>query len=202
MSLRTDLTACVAAYQNPETLEIHLEPHCFTPLTGLPQRQIRDKVPYDAWIRDGYLIGVPGPIISLEWVADYCRTVFEGCQIKSVEYDRYRIELFQAAADAQGFTGMVAEWVPVGQGFVSMAPRVEAFEAEALAGRIRHGGHPLLNAAFSTAITAHDAAGNRKLDKSKSTHRIDPAVAALMAVFPLSDGFQQQERIDVEAMIA
>jgi len=70
----------------------------------------------------------------------------------------------------------------MGQGFKDMSPAVEAFEALALAGQIRHGGAPLLRWCFSNAVVARDAANNRKLDKVKAYGRIDAAVAAIMAV--------------------
>jgi phage terminase large subunit-like protein len=38
------------------------------------------------------------------------------------------------------------------------------------------------------AISVSDPAGNRKLDKSRTSARIDPLVAAVMAAFPLLDG--------------
>jgi phage terminase large subunit-like protein len=80
-----------------------------------------------------------------------------------------------------------------------MSPRVEHFESLLLQGRIRHGAHPLLNMAAANAIALKDAAGNRKLDKAKSTQRIDPLVAAVMAagVFMV-----QAPAFDVGAFIA
>jgi len=65
---------------------------------------------------------------------------------------------------------------------------LEGFEALALEGKLRTGAHPLLSMAFSNAIAVTDPAGNRKLDKSKSSARIDPAVAAVMAAHRVSDG--------------
>ena len=57
-----------------------------------------------------------------------------------------------------------------------------------LANRVCHGSHPLLNMSAANAISVIDPAGSKKLDKSKSTLRIDPLVAAVMAAFEVSDG--------------
>ena len=70
----------------------------------------------------------------------------------------------------------------------------------ALAGRIRHGGHPLLRWCFSNAVVALDAAGNRKLDKSKAYGRIDVAVAAIMAVGAMKAN--AQPAVDMAALVA
>jgi phage terminase large subunit-like protein len=79
-----------------------------------------------------------------------------------------------------------------------MSPRIEAFETYMLQEKIRHGAHPLLNMAASNAIVTRDPAGNRKIDKSKSTQKIDPLVAAVMAV----GAFMNQEaEFSVDALI-
>jgi len=66
-------------------------------------------------------------------------------------------------------------------------------------GRLRHGNHAVLRWAISNAIVERDAAANRKLTKSKSFGRIDPAVAAVMAVAAMK--LQTENPIDVSAMI-
>ena len=71
---------------------------------------------------------------------------------------------------------------PFGQGMVSMAPALDVIEAELLNSRIRHGGHPVLRMCAANAVVTADAAGNRKLDKSKATGRIDGLVAMVMAL--------------------
>jgi phage terminase large subunit-like protein len=66
-----------------------------------------------------------------------------------------------------------------------------------LAGKLRHGGHPVMRWCFAIA---RDPAGNRKLDKSKAYGRIDIAVAAVMAVGAMKCG--ETPAIEPAAMIA
>src|SRR3546814_3369086 len=54
--------------------------------------------------------------------------------------------------------------------------------AELLNGRVRHGGNPVLRMCAVNAVVTKDPAGNRKLDKSKATGRIDGMVALPMAL--------------------
>ena len=63
-----------------------------------------------------------------------------------------------------------------------MTPAIETLESLLLNGQLRHGGHPLLTWCAANAVAVNDAAGNRKLDKSKSTGRIDGIVALTMAL--------------------
>ncbi len=51
-----------------------------------------------------------------------------------------------------------------------------------LNGRIRHGGHPVLTWCAANAVAERNAAGDRKLEKAKSTGRIDGLVALAMAM--------------------
>lgn len=187
LSKRTDLTAAVLAVADDSGAS-HLLPFVFTPTVGLEDRAGRDRAPYEQWVRDGLLIAVPGSTVDYEWVALWLRDRLEdlGIEPRFLCFDRWRWELFKKAADECGALPY-AEWIPVGQGFRDMSPRMEAFEAQLLAGRIRHGGHPLLNMAAANAIATQDPAGNRKLDKSKSTTRIDPIVAAVMALYQISE---------------
>ena len=86
-----------------------------------------------------------------------------------------------------------------GQGYRDMAPTLDLFEELALAGRLRHGGHPVLRWAVSNAVVSFDPANNRKPEKGKSTGRIDPAVAAFMAVAALK--LETEDALDIATMI-
>ena len=63
-----------------------------------------------------------------------------------------------------------------------MAPAVDALERMVAERRLRHGGNPVLTWCISNAVVTSDPAGNRKLDKSRATGRIDGAVALAMAL--------------------
>jgi phage terminase large subunit-like protein len=125
----------------------------------------------------------------------------QGVEVTKVAFDRWRIDIFKKAAEDCGAFSF-AEWLSIGQGYKDMSPRLEAFEALLLAGKIRHGGHPLLNMAAANAIAVQDPAGAKKLDKSKASLRIDPLVAAVMAVFEVSESDSAGGGFDVGAMIA
>ena len=93
-------------------------------------------------------------------------------------------------------------WHAVGQGFKDFSPRLESFEVKLLEGKIRHGAHPLLNMAAANAIAVTDPAGSKKIDKSKSTQRIDPLVAAVMALHAVCDGAEKSLPDDLSYLIS
>jgi phage terminase large subunit-like protein len=78
--------------------------------------------------------------------------------------------------------GITLPLAPFGQGFKDMGPAVQAMEARVLNGRLVHPNNPVLTWAVSNVTLEVDAAGNRKPSKRRSTERIDPAVAACMAI--------------------
>jgi phage terminase large subunit-like protein len=69
-----------------------------------------------------------------------------------------------------------------------------------LNGRVAHGNHTLLTMCAANAVVATDPAGNRKLNKAKSSGRIDGLVALAMAVgaAPRDDAVP----LDIMAMVA
>jgi len=185
LSMRNDLTAAVLA-QVDEDGVVHMKPYAFSPLGGIEDRSRRDRVPYADWARDGFIYAPPGDVLDYDAIASYLRDELDRLEIPilSIQFDRYRIHDFRAAADRVGFA-QEAEWVEVGQGYVSMTTRIEAFESLLLQRNLRHGGHPVLNLGASSAIVEVDNAGNRRLTKKKSSQKIDGIIAGIMAIYPL-----------------
>ena len=202
LSMRTDLTAAVLAAKDSDGV-VHLKPYIFAPAKGIEERAARDRAPYMDWVRNGHMIAVPGSTVDYDYVSQYLRDELDdnGINVDTICFDRWRISLFQKACEDSGAFPSVF-WVPVGQGFRDMSPRLESFEAKLLATQIRHGGHPLLNLAASHAIATMDPAGGRKLDKSKASQRIDPLVAAVMALHQVSEGEDAEMPEDLGYLIA
>ena len=198
LSARNDLTAAVASVRDPETGHVHSMPFVFTPLDGLVDRSQTDRVPYDQWVRDGFIYALPGAHLNYEMIAQELATRTQGWNIASISFDRWRIDDFKVAAEKTGFA-QEAEWIPVGQGFKDFSLRLEGLESLLLQKLLHHGGHPLLNMSASNAIVISDPTGNRKLDKSKSSQRIDPLVALAMSTYLLSDN--SLILTDVDSMI-
>lgn len=201
LSQKTDLTAAVFAAEDEETETVHLMPFCFTPLIGIDERQARDRAPYSDWVKKEFMFTAGTKVVDYGDMVLRLNLWLEENDIfmTSVEYDRWRIETLQAESEELSF-GQDSEWNPVGQGFKDMGPRVSQFEELLLAGKIAHGGHPLLNLGASHAIAVEDASKNKKLDKSKTTQRIDPIVAAVMATYAVST--KTEANTDVALMIA
>lgn len=177
LSARIDLTAFVLIGRDAENVW-HVHPTFWTPGTGLVARARRDRQPYDVWKSQGFLRTTPGASVDYTVVARDIAEIADGLDVSAVAFDRWRIDVLRKECEA---IGLALPLVEHGQGFKDMSPALDALEAEAMNGRLRHGMHPLLTMAAAGAVVTRDPAGNRKLDKSKATSRIDGLVALAMA---------------------
>ena len=178
LSEKNDLTAAVAVAQDDDGVW-HVEPKFFAPELGVVERAHRDRVPYDQWARDGFLELTPGASVDYDFVARWLAEYSSTHDVASVHFDRWRIDVLQAAFTRIDLTLPLEKF---GQGFRDMTPALDAVEGELLNGTLRHGMHPVLTMCAANAVATRDAAGGRKLDKSKATGRIDGIVALAMAI--------------------
>lgn len=178
LSSRNDLTALVAIARDPDGVW-DVIPYFFAPAVGLAERAARDRAPYDLWVRQGHLIATPGASVDYDWVATRLCEQCEEWDVKAIGFDRWRIDVLKAALQKMNRELPLVEH---GQGFKDMSPALDTLESELLNKRLRHGGHPILTWCAANAVITKDPAGNRKLDKSKATGRIDGLVALAMAL--------------------
>jgi phage terminase large subunit-like protein len=180
LSAKNDLSACVFVGVDDEDL-LHVVPYFWLPEQGLREREIREGVPWGAWLQQGFLRVTPGPIVDYRYIARQLAEITSGMRLlQSVAFDRWNIQRFKQDLDAEGVSNIPLE--SAGQGYRDMNPCVIALEDALLAGRVRHGAHPILTMCAANAIVQRDPAGNRKFDKARASGRIDGIVALSMAI--------------------
>lgn len=178
LSARNDLTAlAVMAKDDSGVYDLHVE--FFAPEVGIEERSRRDRVPYDLWAGQGYITLTPGASVDYGFIGYRLLELASDFQVSEIAFDRWRIDVLKAEIAR---VGGELPLVPFGQGFKDMSPAVDEFETILLNRKLRHGNNPVLNWCAANAIVVRDPAGNRKLDKSKATGRIDGLMAALMAI--------------------
>jgi phage terminase large subunit-like protein len=181
LSAIADLTCCVVVYCIDSVWQVI--PYFWTPADGLADRARRDHAGYVEWVKSGRLFTTPGATVDYDVVARELLEIASEFDLQAIAFDRWRMDVFKGALGRQGAPAAFLDKLqPFGQGFQSMSPAVEALEAELLNGRMAHGDHPVLAMCAANTTVARDAAGGRKLDKSKSTGRIDGMVALTMAM--------------------
>jgi phage terminase large subunit-like protein len=177
LSASRDLTAFVLVF--PKGDGFHVVPQFFLPSDGIRDKAKLDKVPYDTWADQGFLKLIDGPVIIPAVVAQAVADAAETYNIQNLAYDRWRINDFKRELESIGANIPMA---PFGQGFKDMAPAIDKLERLVAERKLRHGGHPIMNMCAAGAVAERDPAGNRKLNKAKSSSRIDGMVALAMAL--------------------
>jgi phage terminase large subunit-like protein len=192
-----DLTALVLV--SPRDGKFDVEPTFWLPEEGLAERARKDRVPYDIWARDGFLRTTPGKSIEYEFVARYLAELFRRRDIRKIAFDRYNMRHFRPWLVKAGLSEsfIEARFAEFGQGYYSMSPALRTLESLLLNGSLRHGNHPVLTMCAANAVVKSDEAGNRKLDKKRSSGRIDGMVALAMAVSVAGDALHEQHVYDI-----
>lgn len=177
LSKRTDLTAfSICSWIDGE---LWAETYFWAPEKGLEEREDRDREPYKQWADEGFLILTPGATVDYDYVVQDIMRILDDRELVSLAFDPWRIDVFTKACENEGVEFPLIKF---GQGYKSMSPAVESLEALFIGGKLKHLTNPVQTMCASNATTTKDPAGNRKLDKDKSTGRIDGVVAMTMAI--------------------
>lgn len=155
---------------------LKVKTHFWIPKENLKDRIDRDRVPYDAWIRDGFITATPGETIDYDWIEAWIDEQVGKYQLAEIAYDPWNAtELVKRLMD-KGYT-----LVEMRQGYATMSPASKEFMRVVLEQRLHHGNNPVLNWMAGNVAVRQDPAGNVKPDKAASTARIDGIIATIMA---------------------
>jgi phage terminase large subunit-like protein len=178
LATTTDIAALVLAFPPVEDNEpTWLLPFFFIPEANMRERVLRDRVPYDAWVRDGLVIATPGNVTDYGHIEAHITGLMEQYDIREIAFDRWG-----AAQITQDLTAAGITMVAMGQGFASMSAPSKELLRLVLSGAIAHGGNPVLRWMADNVTAEQDAAGNVKPSKAKSRQKIDGIVAAIMSL--------------------
>lgn len=173
----------------------------WTPGDTLAARELRDKLPYAVWKREGHIHAPKGENVNFQHVAQTVADYDKRFKIALIAYDRYAYRRFEEDIQALGLALQFAEHP---QGGTKKGKPTEAMAAAAkkakrepeglwmpgsirlledalLEGRLRLKRNPVLISAIMSAVTDEDKWGNHWLAKVRSLNKIDAAVALAMA---------------------
>lgn len=178
LSTTTDLTCfCLVFPPEDEDDKFQVLLWFWVPEENIDLRVRRDHVPYDLWARQGFIETTEGNVIHYEYIEKFIEQLGQQYNIREIAFDRWGAEHVIQNLDKMGFTV-----VRFGQGFKDMSPPTKELMNLVLEERIAHGGHPVLRWNMDNICIRTDSAGNIKIDKEKSTEKIDGAVAVVMGL--------------------
>jgi phage terminase large subunit-like protein len=177
LSKKIDLTS--VSWEIPmSTGEIVVGSHSFLPEDTLTVKRNTDKVPYDLWVKQGWITTTPGAVVDYRFVQQYIIDLIseKKWNAKEICYDPYAATML-----AQEMTDIGYTMVEIRQGVRTLSEPTKHFRELVLSKKVIHDNNPVLTWALSNAVTKQDHNENIMLDKEKSSDRIDPAAALMNA---------------------
>lgn len=196
LSQNRDITALGAVVRtgtdadNKPTFDAWVE--AWTPGDTLAARELRDKLPYAVWAREGHIHAPAGESISYRHVAQTLAEYDRDFDVQLVAYDRFAFRRFEEDVEELGLTLAFAEHpqggmkkgkpLDAGGEGMWMPGSIRLLEDALLERRIRLKKNPVLVSAMMSAVIEEDKWGNHWLAKTRSVNKIDAAIALAMAM--------------------
>lgn len=187
LSTTTDITAYAMISEPDEDGIRDLKVWCFCPLETILQRSKEDRVPYKYWSNlkrenavddnDTYLIATPGNMVDYSEVEKVVINQYYQHKTRHVEYDRK----FSGSL-VQNLQKEDIELSPFAQTLMNYASPTKEFIRLVMSGKLRVGKNPILKWMLSGAVAISNTNEDIRLDKSRSTKRIDGIIASIMAL--------------------
>ena len=158
------------------------------PEENMVNRVRRDRVPYDVWVRQGFIKATPGNVIDYSYILDQIDRDGQAFDFREIVFDRWGASKIIQDLQDKGFEKKEKDFVTqrhlidFGQGFASMSAPTKELEKLILSRRINHGGNPVLKWMASNVVIKTDPAGNIKVDKGQSVERVDGIVSLIMGI--------------------
>lgn len=175
LSSTTDLSCLAMVFDDDGLYRVLAK--IWVPKDNVLIRERRDRVPYTQWIREGWITPTPGGRIDYECIRRDINELYGRYNLSEIAVDPWNAKQLLGQLDEDGLTVFEHR-----QGFMSMSSPTKELERVVIAGNLDHGCNPVLTWAASNVVVEEDQAGNLRPTKKKSTERIDPIVALIMAL--------------------
>lgn len=184
MSAKIDLTslAFVIPISNNGVKKYVIFSHSFIPSSEkLMERVLKDKVPYDAWERRGYITITNTPIVDQNVVIQYA---IDFCKKYNWEIDTWCFDPANATKIMLDISDMGYNVTELFQSHNKLNESTVALREEVYMGNVIYLYNPVLNFAMSNAVIKQNN-GLIKIDKDANKKKIDP-VDALICGFKMA----------------
>lgn len=177
LSTSKDLTAFVLLFPPQPGLETAvLLPMIWRPGGTAEEAERRDHVPYRDWARAGFLVLCDGDIINYTDVEDAIRWARETFDLRMVGFDPYLSRTITQRLEP------IVPIVEIPQDLRNLSPAMKETEDLMIRHQLLHVHNTCFRWTFGNVRCYVDGNGNCKPMKNKSTGRIDPTVASIIAM--------------------
>lgn len=180
LSTTTDLSAYAILSEPDENMDRYLKIWLFCPKDTIEKRSKEDRVPYQYWADQGYIIATPGNVIDYFVISDIIKSTFHEHKVIRLEYDRYNATQLIQELQEDGLN--VSEF---SQAIGTISAPTKEFEKLVYSGKIKHDGNPALSWMLASCVIYADANDNLKVHKGRSGangRRVDGIIATINAL--------------------
>lgn len=177
LSSTEDITAFVLLFPRDDIF--YVLARFFCPERRIQERSRQDGAPYAVWAKEGYLTPTPGEVVDQDCVRRAILSAASKYNIVEIVYDRWNSAKLVTELERDGLT-----MVQFAQNLRAMSGPSKEFESLVRAGRLAHGGNPVLRWMAGNAMIRVDENENYKplKDRNRRAKRIDGIIAAIMAL--------------------
>lgn len=155
LSKNTDLCSLVAVFPEPQDQSIDVLSFFWIPEERVPVIERKVHQDLQKWIREGLLLTTPGPTIQNQAVRDKIDWLASISTVQEICYDPWNAHDFAQSLLDGGY-----RCVEVRQGPPTLSAPMKWLLARVLEGKVRHGGHEVLNWNADCTTTRADLNGN------------------------------------------
>lgn len=147
------------------------------PEDNMKERIDRDKVPFDQWVRKGFIYATPGSMVDYSFVEARIKTLAKIYQVEYLCTDPWNSRMLQQRLEKSGI-----ESLEVSQSIAGLSPGMKEMERLLRSGELTHEENPAARWCFGNVAVHIDGNENMKPMKNKSADRIDLIVAWINAM--------------------
>lgn len=174
----TDLTAAALLFPPQEGVDDwRVVFEGWIPEEKMNERVKRDKVPYDKWVKDGFLHATRGSMVDYDYVEARIKVLAKHYQVEYICTDPWNSRMLQQRLAKSGIDS-----IEVPQTISGMSPGMKELERLLRSGDMTHEKHPVARWCFGNVAVHIDGNENMKPMKNKSQDRIDLLVAWINAM--------------------
>jgi phage terminase large subunit-like protein len=177
LSSRLDLTALNLVFPRPNGKVKSLS-FFWCPEQTIVERARKDRVPYDAWAREGFLRKTRGNVVDYDQVRhDIVKEILPKYGLVKLGIDEWNATQIAVQLEGDGVPVVLMR-----QGFKTLSEPMKEIEKMVVSNALEHDGNPIMTWMVANTAPEKDAAGNIKPSKALSRERIDGVSAMCMAM--------------------
>jgi len=153
-------------------------PFFWVPEDAIIERSRRDRVPYDAWARQGFIRTTTGEAIDYLRIREDIVALSRRYRFWRIGYDPWTAFQMAQELELEGF-----EMIEVRPGMRTMTEPTKELARLITEKRLVHGGNPVLRWMADNLVVRHGPTDLVMPDKEKSREKIDGIVALITALY-------------------